>query len=124
MKKYIQQTKSLALSFLAILPLVLTYEFLIIYYSRYNSFEIRNAAEKFLKDLLAHAGITFNWELGLIYILLTLGVLIYERSRRNLKFPQVSFWGLLLVESLVYATFLGKGTQFLAKLVLSAQGFD
>ncbi len=120
-KQYFEQTRSLAFSLLAIFPLVLLYEILIVQLNQQVHLEIRNAAEKFLKDFLGLAGITLTWQLGLLYLAITLIVMIYARNRNQVIVPPLRFWGLLILESLAYAAFFGYGTRFLTKLILSLQ---
>ncbi|MDQ7053005.1 MAG: CPBP family glutamic-type intramembrane protease [candidate division KSB1 bacterium] len=118
MKAYLEQTRSLAFSLIAIAPLILFYELFIV---NFNGTAIRNAAEKLIKDALAQTGLIFLWQLALVYLAITLVIVFYSMHKKQFQFPRPAYWGGLVIESLFYATFFGVGTRYLTQIVLSLQ---
>ncbi len=118
MKSYFEQTRSLAFSLIAIAPLVFIYELLIIQVGAGN---VRNAAEKLIKDAFAQTGLVFLWQLALVYAALTLIVVFISIRKRQFQFPRPAYWGGIIIESLFYATFFGLCARYITQFLLALQ---
>lgn len=120
MSKYLQQTRTLSFSLLAISPLLLVYESSIARYNENHLLVVRNAAEVYIKNFFHFLGLTQPWQLGLVYVLITLAVFIYAR-KKNRELPKVTYWFAFLIESIAYAAFFGTVTHHIAKFITSLQ---
>ena len=98
---YYRVSRSGTYSFLAALPLILTYELLIVLSNGGTVSHIRVGAEVWLKQSLALIGTAGLAAFGALVILIGIGIFYYERKRRIPLRARYFLW--IMMESAVYA---------------------
>lgn len=119
-RNYLQQTRALAFSLIAISPLLFLYEYQISRYNQGQFIEVRNAAEVYIKKFFSFLGITTPWQLALLYLLFVIGVLIYSRYEKQ-ALPKVRFWFGFAFECVAYAAIFGTIARNITEFLLSLQ---
>ncbi len=120
MTGYIKKTRFLAFGMPAILPLIVFYEIMVKVQYREMILDVRNSAELFLKDFFAAFGLNDPIILLSIYITAT-GIAIYFARKSGYVFPRYYAIFLVVIESMVYAAFLGSVTRFITNQLLRLQ---
>ncbi len=121
--RYFKETHNAAFALAAVAPLLLLYEAgIVLYFRRLNpesQIEIRNAAEVFLKNILAMVGMSSNWvQVSLYFVMTGFVIILHKRRHGSLHLRHL---GICLIESLVYATFLGYLAKEFTRFILSLQ---
>ncbi len=98
--RYLAATRTATYGFLAALPLLVLYEVAILAVGG----RVRVGADVWSKNVVAAIGGTGWAALGAVVLLIGAGVLWWERRRRPPLVPR--YFGMLLVESLIYAVVL------------------
>ncbi len=122
--RYFQDTRNTAFGLAATAPLMLLYEVGVYFYhhrlTESGTIEVRNAAEVFLKNILAMFGIEPDWALVVMYLFAMTVVIVLHR--RNQGSPlRMQYFGMCLIESLIYAAFLGVAARQITRFMLSLQ---
>lgn len=102
-KDYFRSSQTLAFGLIAVLPLLLGYEYLALRASQEHVLEVRNGADVILRTLLKGIGLHSPFYLG-IGLVVALGLAIGFRRRGT--HLQVSHFFLALFESVLYAVAL------------------
>lgn len=128
---YFQSSRTLAFGLIAMLPLLLGYEYLTLAASRDHMAQVRNGGDVILRTLLSLVGIHSPFYLG-IGLVVVIGAAIFLRRKGTRLLPQYFFYG--VIESACYAllmTFIlttvtdrlmlavGSGRSFHASLMLA-----
>jgi len=128
---YYQSSRTLAFGLIAMLPLLLGYEYLTLAANRDHMSQVRNGGDVILRTLLSLVGVHSPFYLG-IGLLLVIGAAIVLRRKGTRLEPQYFFYA--VIESVVYALLLtyvlttitghlmlavGNGRSFHANLMLA-----
>ena len=104
MKGYFQSTRTATYGFLAAVPLLLAYEFLVILVNPRHGAEIRVGADVWIKQFLEVIGA--SGQHTLVGMTFALGLIIFFRERKKEIEIKASYFIFLLVESLFYSIIL------------------
>jgi membrane protease YdiL (CAAX protease family) len=99
--EYARVTRSGTYSFLAALPLFVAYEVLILLVNTPGEAAVRVGADVWIKQILALAGATRMFWIGVVVLVVGIGIVLYERKRRLPVRP--AWFGWMLFESVLYA---------------------
>lgn len=99
--EYARVTRSGTYSFLAVLPLFVAYEVLILLVNTPGEAAVRVGADVWIKQILALVGATRMFWVGVIVLVVGIGVVLHERKRRLPIRP--AWFGWMLLESVLYA---------------------
>ncbi|MBN1997795.1 CPBP family intramembrane metalloprotease [candidate division KSB1 bacterium] len=116
---YFYSTRTMAYGFFAVLPLLVTYEVFALAVNRDHMFQIRNAADVFLKNVIYLFGIHGPFALAMIVVIVFfLSIFLREEKTAPLRVNYLIF---MIIESTLLATLLIVGLNFvLRQLMLSA----
>ena len=104
LKNYLQSTRTGTYGFLASLPLLLVYEFLILAVNPKQGNEIRVGADIWIKQFLGAVGV--GGQHALVLATLTLGLIIFYNERKKEVVLKFTYFFLLFFESIFYSIFL------------------
>lgn len=103
-KAYLQATRTASYGFLAAMPLLIVYEVLVLLVNAGRTAEVRVGADVWIKTAMSLLG---DWGmLGVSIGVLCLGAFIFIRERKKHIPLKAAWFGLLILESLVYAVVL------------------
>ncbi len=114
--RYHTLTKGLLYSFLAALPLFIIYEVLILLTAPTTEVMVRISVDVWFKQLLQMFGLD-ALNISLLLVLIA-GVFILIRKRRELNELRLSYFGIMLVESLLLAILVALISSTLTQLIL------
>lgn len=98
---YFESTRTATYGFLAVLPLLVMYEALILYVNEEGLSQIRVGADLWTKQFLASFGATGIFSVGIAVMLI--GVAVFVRERRQHIPLKSTYFGFLVGESAMYA---------------------
>ena len=114
--RYHALTKGLLYSFLAALPLFIIYEVLILLTAPTSEIIVRISVDLWFKQLLQFIGLdALNISLLLVF---TVGIFILIHKREELNELRLSYFGVMLVESTLWAILVALISSSLTNLVL------
>lgn len=120
--RYIRDSRSALYSAVFALPLFLLYEAMAVLF-RQDINNIRNGADVLIKQLLRLAGV--NGLINVSLVILAGLLLVIWRSRSKISGPiRVRYFGLMLGESLLYASVLGFAVSWVIRAILLAPEVD
>jgi hypothetical protein len=97
---YIQSSRTLAFGLIAMLPLLLGYEYLTLAASQDHMAQVRNGADVILRTLLSAVGIHSPFYLGIGLMVIILAAVFLRRKGTRLE---VHYFAFAIIESAVYA---------------------
>lgn len=103
-RTYVRNTRTWTYSFLAILPLLFAYEFLILACNNDDAVMVRVSADVWLTTVLSKIG--GQWHLSMGTIVLLIGIFIILAERRKKIDIRLRYLSLIVFEGLAYAIFL------------------
>lgn len=103
-RTYVRNTRTWTYSFLAILPLLFSYEFLILAFNNDDAVMVRVSADVWLTTVLSKIG--GQWHLSMGTIVLLIGIFIILAERRKKIDIRLRYLSLIVFEGLAYAIFL------------------
>ncbi len=103
---YFALSRTLTYSCLFVLPVVILYELLLLFYNHSMVFGIRNGADFIIKKTLFSFGGVPGIVLGFL-LLLVLGISIYYERKKSGQPIRFKYFGFMLAESLFYAAIFG-----------------
>jgi hypothetical protein len=114
---YYTAVRNPAFCFVAVLPLMIVYEVLIMMANKATGQSVRIGPALWLKDALRTVGVTGHLTLG--GILVVVGLVIFWRERKKGVELKWEYFVFMLLESLVYAVVLGLTITILVRKLLS-----
>lgn len=117
-KKYHNASRSATYGFLAALPLLVLYEFLIVFANRSAVAQVRVSSEMWLKQLLLAVGDHGLTAFGIAVLLAGIAVFWYDRKRKVPFQPRYFLW--MFLESTLYAVLIAVIVSGLVYAILPA----
>ena len=119
MKEYFQSTRTPWHSYLAVLPLLVLYQVLVLVSNQGPGPTVVNGAEAMLQGFLGAIGVR-GWVASWAVLAIIAGIVIYRLDPIGRKAPlRKDHFGLLLAESALYATLFGTVVSVMTALLLS-----
>ncbi len=104
MKDYFRQTRTWTYSILAVLPLLLVYEFLIMVVNLGREMSVRVGADVWMKRLVSDLSGTWHVTIGLV--LFVAGLIVFAVDRKKDVVIRPRYFGWMLLETVIYAIVL------------------
>lgn len=114
---YLKSSRTPLFGFIAVIPLLFFYEALVVTVNQAQVVEIRNGADVIFKTLLSYLGLHGPFAYGIL--LFGILILLLFLRRRGQPLPRLRYFLYMLMESGVYASFLGYAVGTLTGYVLS-----
>ncbi len=115
--RYFDCTRTLTYSYLSVLPLLILYEVLLFISQPSSDVDIRLTADLWIRSIFTWTGTDTLYIT--LFLILAFGVAVYVKERSNLPEIRLSYFIYMVLESVVWAVFIGMVTSvFVGRLFL------